>query len=115
MNLLTEMASVIKTVGVISTGVIGSSFIALFLANGLRVLVCSPSVGAEERLSKYLENVWPTLKDSLSPGASLSNYKFVGETLDGYYDQVDFIQEACLHGIATVNHTDIILECSREA
>lgn len=87
------MAPEIKTVGVISTGVIGSSWIALFLARGLKVLVATPSIGAEERLSKYLDRIWPSFQDSLSPGASLSNYKFVGPTLDGYYDQVDFIQE----------------------
>lgn len=86
----------IKTVGVISTGVIGSSFIALFLSRGLRVLVCSPSGSptAEEKLASYLEHIWPTIPTrSLSPDASLSNYKFVGTSLNGYYDEVDFVQE----------------------
>lgn len=86
----------IKTVGVISTGVIGSSFIALFLSQGLRVLVCSPSGSptAESKLARYLEQIWPNISTrTMSPDASLANYKFVGTSFDGYYDQVDFVQE----------------------
>ncbi|KAJ4419800.1 hypothetical protein N0V82_004735 [Gnomoniopsis sp. IMI 355080] len=89
------MAS-IKTVGVISTGVIGSSFIALFLSHGLRVLVCSPSGSptAESKLASYLERIWPTFPpQNLSPTASLANYQFVGTSFEGYYDQLDFVQE----------------------
>lgn len=88
--------STIKTVGVISTGVIGSSFIALFLSHGLRVIVCSPSgsPAAEAKLASYLERTWPTIpSESRAADASLSNYQFVGASLDGYYDQIDFIQE----------------------
>lgn len=88
--------STIKTVGVISTGVIGSSFIALFLSHGLRVIVCSPSgsPAAESKLASYLERIWPTMPpESLAANASLSNYQFVGASLDGYYDQIDFVQE----------------------
>ncbi|KAF3760001.1 hypothetical protein M406DRAFT_343624 [Cryphonectria parasitica EP155] len=90
------MASSIKTVGVVSTGVIGSSFIALCLSHGLRVLVCSPSGSpdTETRLTQYLERTWPTLDPaSLHPEASITNWKFVGRSLEGYFDQVDFIQE----------------------
>ncbi|KAH8901759.1 hypothetical protein GQ53DRAFT_790123 [Thozetella sp. PMI_491] len=89
------MASEIKTVGVVSTGVIGSSFIALCLARGLKVLAASPSVGAADRLAAYLEKIWPTLDTQLglSPGASIENYKFVGNSLAGYYDEIDFVQE----------------------
>jgi 3-hydroxyacyl-CoA dehydrogenase len=89
------MASDIKTVGVVSTGVIGSSFAALCLARGLRVLVCSPSVGAEDRMTAYLTKMWPILDTQigLSPRASVDNYQFVGETLDGHYDEIDFVQE----------------------
>lgn len=92
----TSAMSTIKTVGVVSTGVIGSSFIALFLSHGLRVLVCSPSGSpiAKSKLASYLERIWPTIPpQSLSQGASLSNYEFVGTSFEGYYDQIDFIQE----------------------
>ena len=63
----------IKTVGVVSTGVIGSSFVALFLAHGLHVVVCSPSgaPGSEAKLAAYLARVWPTLQPAAAPGAAL--------------------------------------------
>lgn len=90
------MTPPIKTVAVVSTGVIGSSFVALFLSRGLRVLVCSPSGSptAEAKLAAYLAGIWPTLDPAtLSPAASLSNWTFVGASLDGYWDQVDLVQE----------------------
>lgn len=87
----------IKTVGVVATGVIGSSFVALFLQHGLRVLVCAPSGSpdAEARLAAYLDRVWPTLDPaSLAPGASRANCTFVGASfLDDHYAQLDFVQE----------------------
>lgn len=88
------MAPEIKTVAVISTGVIGLSMTSLFLANGLRVIVCSTSAGAEDRVANYLDHAWPLLEQmGLSPGASKTNYKVVGPTLDGHWDEIDFIQE----------------------
>lgn len=88
------MTSVIKTVGVVGTGVIGASWTALFLANGLRVLVSDPAPGAKDRLSAYLNESWPTLERlGLHPDASLANYKFVGQSLEEHCSEVDFIQE----------------------
>jgi 3-hydroxyacyl-CoA dehydrogenase len=90
-----------KTVGVVSTGVIGSSWIALFLAHGHEVIVCSPS-GSEdtkEKLDAYLAKVWPSLETTAQQfGGSVENYKFVGKSLDGYYDQISFIQEVNITG-----------------
>lgn len=84
----------IKTVGVVGTGVIGASWTALFLAHGLRVLVADPSPDAAEKLSSYLESVWPDLQTiGLSEGASLENYAFVGASLDEHYSKVDYVQE----------------------
>lgn len=90
-------APAIKTVGVVATGVIGSSFVALCLQHGLRVLVCSPSGSSDSapRLATYLSRIWPTLAP-LAPGASLSNYEHLGPTttlFDGRYAELDFIQE----------------------
>lgn len=83
----------IKTVGVIGTGVIGSSWTALFLAKGLHVIVTDPAPGAEAKLRIYLEKEWPLMpKLGLTPGASLKNYKFVTD-IDEYLGQIDFIQE----------------------
>lgn len=88
------MSSKIKTVGVVGTGVIGSSWTALFLSQGLKVLVSDPAPRAEKALASYLDTVWPTLKEiGLASGASATNYKFVGSDLSGYYDQIDFVQE----------------------
>jgi 3-hydroxyacyl-CoA dehydrogenase len=88
------MASSIKTVGVVGTGVIGASWTALFLANGLRVLVSDPAPGAKDRLATYLSGVWPALERlHLHHNASISNWTFVGETLDDACAEVDFIQE----------------------
>ncbi|KAE8155327.1 hypothetical protein BDV25DRAFT_167735 [Aspergillus avenaceus] len=83
----------IKTIAVIGTGVIGASWTALFLARGLKVLVTDPAPNAETNLNTYLEAQWPTMgQTGLSEGASLSNYTFVS-SLDGYFNQIDFIQE----------------------
>lgn len=87
-------AGPIKTVGVVSTGVIGASFVALFLKHNLRVLVCSPSGSPESapRLAAYLARVWPSL--GAHPAASPSNYDFVGPSFDvRHYAELDFVQE----------------------
>ncbi|EXK23356.1 hypothetical protein FOMG_19864 [Fusarium oxysporum f. sp. melonis 26406] len=84
----------IRTVGVVGTGVIGASWIGLFLAQGLRVLVADPASGAEEKLAKHLRKIWPTLQDlGLSPNGSFANYEFVGTNLGERYADVDFVQE----------------------
>ena len=88
------MAAVVKTVGVVGTGVIGASWTAIFLARGLRVLVSDPAPDAEKKLNSYLQSVWPGLeRNGLTLNASLSNCKFVGSTLAAHYGEVDFIQE----------------------
>lgn len=88
------MASSIKTIGVVGTGVIGSSWVGLFLAKGLHVVVASPGANAEQVLFDRLHAFWPLLeRRGLSPGASLSNCKFVGSSLAEHYGDLDFVQE----------------------
>ncbi|KAH8121310.1 3-hydroxyacyl-CoA dehydrogenase [Trichoderma asperellum] len=88
------MTHSIKTIGVVGTGVIGASWTALFLAQGLRVLVSDPAPGAKDNLLAYLKRSWPMLKRlGLHENASISNYTFVGGSLDEYCHEVDFIQE----------------------
>ncbi|KAL1857807.1 hypothetical protein Plec18167_001791 [Paecilomyces lecythidis] len=83
----------IKTVGVIGTGVIGSSWTLFFLARGLKVIVTDPAPGAKERLSTYLENEWSTMQQAgLHDQASLANYQFVDNIFD-QLEQIDLIQE----------------------
>ena len=80
------MPSKIQKVGVVGTGTIGSSWTALFLAHGLQVLVSDPAPGAEETLASHLKAMWPTMKElGLAEGASLSNYHFVGASLEKHY------------------------------
>ncbi|PHH62072.1 hypothetical protein CDD82_2048 [Ophiocordyceps australis] len=84
----------IRTVGVIGTGVIGSSWASLFLSHGLRVLVSDPAPNAEKQLDKFLKSRWPTMeKIGLGPGASLSNCTFVGGSMDAHFAKLDFVQE----------------------
>lgn len=92
-NLFNMSVPTIKTIGVVGTGVIGSSWTALFLARGHRVIVSDPAPGAEEKLQGYLSKEWATLsKIGLSPGASVHNYQFV-QSIDEHLAHVDYIQE----------------------
>lgn len=85
----------IQTIGVIGTGVIGSSWTALFLSRGLKVIVTDPAPEADTKLRDYLEKTC-----SLVPGCTqtvetcLSNLTFV-TNIDPYLKSVDFIQEVC--------------------
>ncbi|KID95290.1 NAD(P)-binding domain protein, partial [Metarhizium majus ARSEF 297] len=85
----------IRTVGVVGTGVIGSSWIGLFLAHGLQVIVSDPASGAEQKLADYLQGIWPTMQKSggLAPNAALTNYRFVGAQFKHHFANVDFVQE----------------------
>lgn len=86
--------SEIKCVGVVGTGVIGASWTALFLSQGLQVLVSDPAPDAHKKLAAHLDTFWPVLKEiGLAPGASLDNYRFVGASLGKYFAHVDYIQE----------------------
>jgi len=71
------MATPIKRVAVIGTGVIGASWAALFLAKGLDVAATDVAPDAEARLRQYLDAAWPALEElGLAPGASLSRLTF---------------------------------------
>ncbi|KAI9664030.1 MAG: hypothetical protein M1821_007521 [Bathelium mastoideum] len=88
------MAANIKTVGVVGTGVIGMSWIGLFLARGYRVLAASPGPNVKQEVSDHLRSIWPLLeRGGLAPGASISNWELVGDSLAGRYHEVDFVQE----------------------
>jgi 3-hydroxyacyl-CoA dehydrogenase len=83
----------IRTVGVIGTGVIGSSWTALFLAKGLKVIVTDPAPGAEAKLHDYLQKHCSEIPNALvSPDDCLNNFTFVNE-IDSYLGDIDLIQE----------------------
>ncbi|ABB11509.1 3-hydroxyacyl-CoA dehydrogenase NAD-binding domain-containing protein [Burkholderia lata] len=71
------MATPIKRVAVIGTGVIGASWAALFLAKGLDVAATDVAPDAEARLRQYLDAAWPALEElGLAPAASRARLTF---------------------------------------
>jgi 3-hydroxyacyl-CoA dehydrogenase len=85
--------SEIKQVAVVGTGLIGSSWTALFLARGLSVSATDPAPQAERELRAYVARVWPVLQEiGLSPGASLDRLTFSPD-LKTAVAGADFVQE----------------------
>jgi 3-hydroxyacyl-CoA dehydrogenase len=54
-------AGAIRRVAVVGTGLIGSGWLAAFLARGLRVEVFDPAPGAAERARAHVTQAWPAL------------------------------------------------------
>lgn len=84
----------IHRVAVIGCGVIGASWAAQFLANGLTVTATDPAPGAEERLRETVARAWPALETlGLAEGASPDRLTFrpgPEEAVEG----ADFVQES---------------------
>src|ERR1700690_32539 len=69
----------IRRVAIIGTGVIGASWTALFLANGLEVVATDVAPDAETALKRFVKAAWPALERlGLAPGASQSRLTFTG-------------------------------------
>src|ERR1700719_75697 len=87
------MTRQIKRVAVIGTGVIGASWTALFLANGLEVVATDVAPDAEAALKRFVDAAWPALKRlGLTPNASQSNLRFTAD-LPAAVKNADFVQE----------------------
>ncbi|KAJ5296516.1 uncharacterized protein N7443_007409 [Penicillium atrosanguineum] len=85
--------SLIKTVGVIGTGVIGASWTALFLAKGLKVIVTDPAPEAEAKLRDYLQKNCAKIPNAqVTINDCFKNLRFVKD-IDAYLGDVDLIQE----------------------
>lgn len=83
----------IKRVAVVATGVIGASWAAYFLAQGLKVTATDPGPGAEDRLRKVVEQHWPTMQRlGLAPNASPHNLTFDPD-LEHAVEGAQFVQE----------------------
>ncbi|MEC4722084.1 3-hydroxyacyl-CoA dehydrogenase NAD-binding domain-containing protein [Noviherbaspirillum sp. CPCC 100848] len=83
----------IRTVAVVGTGVIGASWAACFLAQGLDVSCTDPSAGAEDRLRAAIGRHWPSLeKLGLVAGASRERLRFSAD-LETALQGADFVQE----------------------
>jgi 3-hydroxyacyl-CoA dehydrogenase len=89
------MGAVIKTVGVLGSGVIGASWATLFLARGLKVILCDPAPGSKKNFEVYKAAAWSSLeKAGLPEGAqkNKNNYKVVNSLLE-HMEEIDFVQE----------------------
>ncbi|MBG7622143.1 3-hydroxyacyl-CoA dehydrogenase [Herbaspirillum sp. AP02] len=83
----------VRRVAVVGTGVIGASWVAYFLAQGLDVSATDPMPGAEEKLRQAVARHWPSLEMlGLAPGASQERLQFSVQLEEALAD-VDFVQE----------------------
>ncbi len=78
---------------VLGAGVIGSSWVSLFLAKGLTVEVYDPASGAEEQVRSYIDRAWPVLEQlGLAPQASPDRLRFHGSPATAV-ESAQFVQE----------------------
>jgi len=83
----------VRRVAVVSTGVIGASWTAHFLAHGLDVIATDPAPDAEERLRAEVATHWPVLeRGGLADGASPQRLSFTADPAEAVAD-ADFVQE----------------------
>lgn len=83
----------VQRIAVVGTGVIGSSWVAFYLARGFDVTAIDPAPNAENALRQYVEKEWPILEQiGLSAGASRDRLKFSSDLQTGLKD-ADFVQE----------------------
>ena len=83
----------VRRVAVVSTGVIGASWAAHFLAHGLDVVATDPAPGAEERLRADVAAHWPVLeRGGLADGTSPKRLSFTADPAEAVAD-ADFVQE----------------------
>nr|WP_314437268.1 3-hydroxyacyl-CoA dehydrogenase NAD-binding domain-containing protein [uncultured Brevundimonas sp.] len=88
----------IRRVAVVGAGLIGSGWVAAFLAKGLEVVVHDPSPGAGDRLSERLDQAWSVLKASgavVDPRPEPSVHADLEAVADA-----DFIQESTPENLA---------------
>lgn len=85
----------IDVVGVIGTGAVGASWIALFLAHGKRVLAHDPAAGAEAAARAFVTGAWPSLMALLGTpqrAAPLEQLVFL-ESIEAVASRAQVIQE----------------------
>src|SRR6202453_504335 len=83
----------IRRVAIIGTGVIGASWTALFLANGLDVVATDVAPGAEAALKRFVAAAWPALQRlGLASGASQNRLSFTAALTDAVKN-ADLVQE----------------------
>lgn len=83
----------IRRVAIVGTGLIGSSWAALYLARGFDVIATNPRPSAESKLRENVDLAWDDLTQiGLSPGASRERLKFTSNLKEAL-SEADFVQE----------------------
>ncbi len=86
--------AVVRTVGVVGTGVIGGGWAAKFLAQGYDVVAWDPGDDREARLQRLLDLAWPSLERlGLAPGAARERLRWA-TSLEELAATADVIQES---------------------
>ncbi|MEH6693296.1 MAG: 3-hydroxyacyl-CoA dehydrogenase NAD-binding domain-containing protein [Pseudorhizobium pelagicum] len=82
----------IKTVTVVGTGIIGSSWTCLFLAHGLDVVATDIREGAEAALESAVARLWSSLPESVLATGRRGKLRFSAD-LEAACEGTDFVQE----------------------
>jgi carnitine 3-dehydrogenase len=83
----------IKTVAIVGTGLIGSSWAAQYLASGLDVIATDPAPNAEVQLRKCVDDAWALLSImGLAPNASRDRLVFTAD-MNEAVSKANFVQE----------------------
>lgn len=90
-----NMASLVKSVGIVGCGTIGASWSALLLARGRRVVASDPAPNAEQKLRDYIGRIWPSLhaEKASIPAIPTAGLTFVDRLGPKELQDVDFVQE----------------------
>src|SRR3984893_9310921 len=83
----------IRNIAIVGTGVIGTSWAALYLARGLNVVATDPAPNAEANLRRYIDAAWNDLKElGISPNGSRDHLRFTPDLKEAVAN-ADLVQE----------------------
>src|SRR6201996_4495097 len=83
----------VRRIAIVGTGVIGASWAAQYLAQGLDVVATDPAPNAEANLRRYVDEAWEQLEEiGLSAGASRDRLTFTKD-LGQALARADLVQE----------------------
>lgn len=84
----------IENIGIVGSGVIGSSWSALFLAAGHAIINFDPDPDNADKTNRYIDKAWRNLDDLglVKSGASPDRIRYVGSAADAVAD-AHFVQE----------------------
>jgi carnitine 3-dehydrogenase len=84
----------VRTVAIVGTGLIGSSWAVQYLASGLDVIATDPAPNAEANLHRSVDNAWEQLaKSDIGLSASRDRLTFTAD-LSEAVSRADFVQES---------------------